>query len=92
MTDKIPYTVLLPACAVLVVLPFLVIPVLNGWADSLPVSIGVGMYEECMVPGSTMALWGLIGVLKILTYIGAFLGFIGLFASLGRLADAKSIE
>jgi len=91
MVGKIPYTILLPACAVLVVLPFLAVPLLERWADSLLVCIEVGQYCLDMVPGSTLVVWGIIDALKELVYIGAFLGFIGFFTSLGRLIDVKSM-
>ena len=84
---KLSYSILFPVFAGLIVLPFFAIPSLDKWAESLPTCIQVGEYCLDMVPPETEGLQNLAEILKVMLWLGAFVGFAGLLSSLGRLAD-----
>ena len=84
---KLSYSILFPVFAGLIVLPFFAIPFLDKWVGSLPTCIQAGRYCLDMVPPLTVGLKSLAGILKVTLWVGFLVGLVGLFSSLGRLAD-----
>ena len=75
---------LFPVFALLVVLPFFVIPLLNAWKNSMPTYIQKGEYYLPVVPMETKMAWLLADINSALLILGAIVGFLGIFYLIGK--------